>query len=182
MINLKNIICLIAISSFVQGLVAATIPINRNTELENFACPKTEYQYWVDTNDTYDKYEWKITGGYFKKWGQNVTEIYETDWANVTVVWNNVKSTNGNTPKGTITLKIYNKNNQSTVVDNGSIEQKIKSLNDILPQTPQSAETAINYGIQTIRVTGQAINIQGITYPNGTKKCTNFLKTGCYEN
>ena len=85
-------------------------------------------------------------------------------------------------PKGTITLTVYNKNYINQIVDNGSTDQKIKSLNDILPQTPQSAETAINYGIQTIRVTGQAINIQGITYPNGTKKCTNFLKTGCYEN
>ena len=69
------------------------------------------------------------------------------------MVWNNIKSTNGNTPKGTITLNIYNKNDQSTVVDNGSSEQKIKSLNEILPQTPQSSETALNYGIQTIRVT-----------------------------
>ena len=56
-------------------------------------------------------------------------------------------------PKGTITLTVYNKNYINQIVDNGSTDQKIKSLNDILPQTPQSAETAINYGIQTIRVT-----------------------------
>ena len=149
----RNIICLVALSLFLQGLVAATIPIKRNAELENFACPKTEYQYWVDTKDIYGKYEWKITGGYFIKWGQNVTEISETNWANVIVVWNNVKSTNGNVPKGTITLTVYNKNYINQIVDNGSTDQKIKSLNDILPQTPQSAETAINYGIQTIRVT-----------------------------
>ena len=165
--NSRNIICLVALSLFLQGLVAATIPIKRNAELENFACPKTEYQYWVDTKDIYGKYEWKITGGYFKKWGQNVTEISETNWANVIVVWNNVKSTNGNVPKGTITLTVYNKNYINQIVDNGSTDQKIKSLNDILPQTPQSAETAINYGIQTIRVTGQSINYPGLTYPNG---------------
>ena len=70
-------------------------------------------------------------------------------------------------PKGTITLTVYNKNYINQIVDNGSTDQKIKSLNDILPQTPQSAETAINYGIQTIRVTGQSINYPGLTYPNG---------------
>ncbi len=112
------------------------------------------FSYWeFDTKENYGRYEWKITGGYFEKWGQRVTEIYEFNWANVTVIWNNVKSINGSVPKGTITLNIYNKNDQSTVVDNGSSEQKIKSLNEILPQTPQSSETALNYGIQTIRVT-----------------------------
>jgi len=29
------------------------------------ACPKTEYQYWVDTKPNYGIYEWKITGGSF---------------------------------------------------------------------------------------------------------------------
>ena len=152
--NFRKSICFVMINLFVQILFAGEITIYRDNYLNNnAACPKTEYQYWVDTKDIYGKYEWKITGGYFKKWGQNVTKISETNWANVTVVWNNIKSTNGNTPKGTITLKIYNTNNQSTVVDNGVIEQKIKSLNEILPQTPQSSETALNYGIQTIRVT-----------------------------
>ena len=53
--NFRNIICLIAISLFVQGMVAAIIPIKRNAELENFACPKTEYQYWVDTKENYGR-------------------------------------------------------------------------------------------------------------------------------
>ena len=152
--NFRKSICFVMINLFVQILFAGEITIYRDNYLNNnAACPKTEYQYWVDTKENYGRYEWKITGGYFEKWGQRVTEIYEFNWANVTVVWNNIKSTNGNTPKGTITLKIYNKNNQSTVVDNGSSEQKIKSLNEILPRTPQSSETALNYGIQTIRVT-----------------------------
>ena len=40
--NFRNIICLIAISLFVQGMVAAIIPIKRNAELENFACRKSQ--------------------------------------------------------------------------------------------------------------------------------------------
>lgn len=107
----RKIICLICcifcgMLLFGQG----SVTIYRDSYLEtNAACPKTEYQYWVDTKPNYGNYEWKITGGSFKHFGQNVKEINLPNISSVIVVWDNVVSSGGNAPKGTITLNVYNK-------------------------------------------------------------------------
>ena len=65
--NFKKIISLVSFvilggSLFGQG----SVTIHRDSYLDsNAACPKTEYQYWVDTKSSYGNYEWKITGSSF---------------------------------------------------------------------------------------------------------------------
>lgn len=156
--NLIKIICCVTISLFTQALFALEVTIYKESYLNgNPACPKTLYGYSVETSDSYGVYEWKITGGYIKNWaGQDVTEVSESGKNNISVTWNNVTS-------GTLSLKIYHKSNPKLVVAYGNLPQPIKSLNNVLPQTPQSSETALDYGIKSIRVTGQALNYPGVT-------------------
>jgi|SRR5690554_4262354 len=154
--NFKKIISLVSFvilggSLFGQG----SVTIHRDSYLDsNAACPKTEYQYWVDTKLSYGNYEWKITGSSFIHFGQNVKEIFLPNVPSVMVVWDNVKSSGGNTPKGTITLNIYKKNDPSQVEDKDKRDQEIKSLNDMIPPSLSSSATSpqLNFGEQEVKV------------------------------
>lgn len=168
----RKIICLICcifcgMLLFGQG----SVTIYRDSYLEtNAACPKTEYQYWVDTKPNYGNYEWKITGGSFKHFGQNVKEINLPNISSVIVVWDNVVSSGGNAPKGTITLNVYDKNETSNIIDKGNRDQDIKSLNGIIPDDLVSApaSTTVPRGSQGLKVYLKTpLNFPGIKLPNG---------------
>lgn len=170
--TIRKIICIVCfvflgILLFGQG----SITIYRDSYLDtNAACPKTEYQYWVDTKPNYGNYEWKITGGSFKHSGQNVKEINLPNISSVIVIWDNVKSSGGNIPKGTITLNVYDKVQTSKVVGNDKRDQDIKSLNDILPDNLVSdpASTSIPYGVKSVKVYLKTpLNYPGIKLSNG---------------
>ena len=74
---LRKIVCIVFLVFFCVLLFGqGSIAIYSESYLEtSAACPKTDYQYWVDTKPNYGNYEWKITGGSFKHFGQNVKEI-----------------------------------------------------------------------------------------------------------
>ena len=123
----------------------------------DFICPKEDHSYWLDNGEIlsyFDMYEWKITGGHFKEFGQEVKEIYRPNVTSVTVVWDNVKSIAGKAPKGTITVKVNDKNNASKIVGEGKLEQEIKSLNDIIPPSLRSSISPplLNFGEQEVIV------------------------------
>lgn len=168
----KKIVCVVCLISCGMSLFGqGTVTINRESYLNtNAACPKTEYQYWVDTKPNYGNYEWKITGGSFKHDGKSVKEINLSNISSVIVVWDNVKSSEGNAPKGTITLNIYKKNKPSEIEDNGKRDQNIKSLNDILPGDLISdpTSTSIPYGVKSVKLYLKTpLNFPGIKLPNG---------------
>lgn len=166
--NYRRFVSFIFISIVIQTLFGGNIPILKENYLNNNpACPKTGYQYWVEKEDNrYGNYEWKITGGYFIFENKNLTEISRPLVRGVTVVWNNVAAKDGKAPQGKITLKVYNKDQASAVIDNGELLQNIKSLNNILPFAPTSTSTALNYGVKTIMVTGTALVYTGLKDPN----------------
>ncbi len=143
-----------------------SVTILRDSYLDsNAACPKTEYQYWVDTKPNYGNYEWKITGGSFIHLGQNVKQIFLPNTSSVIVVWENVKSNNGNAPKGTITLNIYKKSAPSEISGKGNRSQEIKSLKDMIPPSLSSNahSSKLNFGEQEVKVyLDGAFNFPGI--------------------
>ena len=152
--NLKKITCLISFIFCGMALLAqGSITIHRDSYLEeNAACPKTEYQYWVDTKSNYGNYEWKITGGSFIHFGQKVKEIFLPNTSSVTVIWDNVKSNGGNAPEGTITLNVYNKDFPSQIENKDKRDQVIKSLNDRLPPPLRCSTTPLlSFGEQEIK-------------------------------
>ncbi len=108
----------------------------------------------MDTKSSYGNYEWKITGGSFIHFGQNVKEIFLSNVPSVMVVWDNVKSSGGNAPKGTITLNVYKKNEPSQVEDKDKRDQEIKSLNDMIPPSLSSNATSprLNFGEKEVKV------------------------------
>lgn len=154
-----------------SALCQKIVPILKDSYLtSNVACPNTDYEYWINTDSNYGKYEWKITGSSFRYSRNLVKEINAFYVSSVTVIWDNVKSVNGSVPKGNITLKVYNTHDPKNVLVTGNLEQKIKSLNDLLPDNlvsvPENA--TIPRGIQTVKVYLKTpLNFPGIEFPNG---------------
>lgn len=153
---LRKIVCIVFFVFFCVLLFGqGSIAIYSESYLEtSAACPKTDYQYWVDTKPNYGNYEWKITGGSFKHFGQNVKEINLPNISSVIVMWDNVKSSGGNAPKGTITLNVYNKDQPSNIIDKGKREQEIKSLKDLIPPSLSSSASppVLKWGEQQVKV------------------------------
>jgi hypothetical protein len=136
----KKLISVLFICFITHIVFGAEITIYGSSYIENnAACPKTEYGYWVEAKNNYERYEWKITGGHFIRYGQKVTELNGAEWQSVGVVWSNVAVAGNNAPTGTITVKVYFQNTSTSVFDRGSKSQPIKSLNDILPPAPTTA-------------------------------------------
>lgn len=134
---------------------------------KNAACPKAQYTdgYWVNVDNRFKAYEWKITGGSFiDKLGQPKDNIivYQNEIFSgqsrvyVTVVWNNVASKNDKAPTGTVTINAYKNDNliESNIIDKGKWEQDIKSLKDIRPPSLDSSISPpiLNFGEQDVRV------------------------------
>ena len=167
MVTALTCVCyvLIATASFGQ----TTVSIQRDTYLDqNPACPKKQYQYWVDRKPDYGVYEWKITGGYFVDFGQKTSQITRVDVPYVTVEWNNISHKDAKTaPVGHITLKINHKIISSRVVAKGTRSQEIYSLKDVIPQGLECrpSTTSIAYGEKEIKVylTGGYLYFPGIT-------------------
>lgn len=162
-----RIILLISLTLFSLILSAqSSITIKRDSYLEtNAACPKTQYQYWVDTKANYGNYKWEITGGSFIHFGQSVKEIFLPNVSTVIVVWDNVMSIGGNAPKGTITVSVYNKDLSDEILDKGNRNQDIKSLKDLIPPSLSSSSTStqLNFGEQEVKVhLDGAFNFPGI--------------------
>lgn len=56
-----------------SALCQKIVPILKDSYLtSNVACPNTDYEYWINTDSNYGKYEWKITGGLFRYSGNLV--------------------------------------------------------------------------------------------------------------
>lgn len=73
------------------------IEIKADSSTPQYACPKTEYGYYIVKQDNYGKIKWTVTGGHFNSVGSNTT-VVEAFATNVMVFWNNIAYKEGNIP------------------------------------------------------------------------------------
>ena len=113
-------------------LAQTQIEIKADSNTPQYACPKTGYAYYIDSQSSYGKIKWTVTGGHFNSAGSN-TNVIESYTANVMVYWNNIAYKEDSIPKGTLKVEVYDKYNTNTIIAVSKPEytQIVKSLDNI---------------------------------------------------
>ena len=96
-------------------LAQTQIEIKADSNTPQYACPKTGYAYYIDSQSSYGKIKWTVTGGHFNSAGSN-TNVIESYTANVMVYWNNIAYKEDSIPKGTLKVEFYDKYNTNTFI------------------------------------------------------------------
>lgn len=136
------------------GIVSAMaqIPVLKaDKSVAEFVYPSMVQYYILNTGGSVSQVDWTVTGGSFSP-VTSQTSIISGDQNGINVYWDNVKSTNGSAPTGTLTARVYYRNGDSGG-QTCSYTQKILSLNGIVPPPLTStSSTNLDYGVHHITV------------------------------